>query len=143
MHSRKCECGHSRSVNTAKIEGCSLSDEHVSLHPFTAHTIGTSLVCAPPYLNPAKRKKDCRTACGSQQLLYTISQEELQIKHSSGHGHHSCKQATRMHAVFHQPIRSNPFNCAHLSEMILFSLLKLGSSGSGPGSVSLQGAVDM
>lgn len=120
----------SRSVNTVKIEGFSPSDAHVSLHPLAAHAIGTSLERAPSYLIPTKReKKNSWTACGSEQLLYTISQEELQIKHGSGHERHSCKQAARMHAVFRQPIRSNPFSCAHLSEMIQFSPLKLGGGG--------------
>lgn len=52
-----------------------------------------------------------------------------------------------MHAVFRQPIRSNPFSCAHLSEMILFTTLKLGGGGcgggGGPGRAALQGVVDM
>lgn len=49
-----------------------------------------------------------------------------------------------MHAVFRQPIRSNPFSCAHLSEMILFSPLKLGGGGGcGLRRASLQGVVDM
>lgn len=78
--------------------------------------------------------------------MYTISQEELQIKHGSGHERRSCKQAARMHVVFRQPIRSNPFSCAHLSEMILFTPLKLGGGGcggGGPGRAALQGVVDM
>lgn len=139
-----CVCVRSHSVNTVKIEGFFPfrrarfpSSSHRARHrnfirpcaalSYPGKERERKKIAGPP----ADRSNYCTPSLRRSYKLNTARVMNV-IAVSKRHACTPCSASQ---------IRSNPFSCTHLSEMIPFSPLKLG--GGGPGRASMQGVVHM